>query len=142
MRGDCATSLSSWLYIAERNSLVDFVETYPDHAILVLTPQPPRLDVNFFTRPFRHPTLLATTVMGMAILVALFIPYAIWSTLKKRTAWRIGYFTSVICCSLINMFFTGAMTMFLAQEASVSFETIRDVMRDESWSLVVQDGRM
>ncbi len=41
---------------------------------------------------------------------------------------------------LINAYYGGAMTMFFTSERKIHMESIRDVLRDETWELIIQKG--
>ena len=45
-------SLSTWIWLIERNDLVDFVPNGYDRILLALTPQRPNIDFGLFIRPF------------------------------------------------------------------------------------------
>ncbi len=112
-----------------------------DYFILVLTPQPAKIDMDLFTRPFRDEAwvLIASTVL--ILLLTMVLPFAILPNLFEKTAaWRIIHLVSMLFFVLVNAFYGGAMTMFFTSEVSLPFQEIRDVMRDESWTLIVQKG--
>ncbi len=52
MNGNVAMSWSTWLYLAERDPLMDYSIIVSDQMLMVLTPQPPATDISLFLRPF------------------------------------------------------------------------------------------
>ncbi len=140
--GDFAMSLSEWRYFIERNELMDFVTTSSDYLFLALTPQPAPVDLGVFTRPFKQDAwaLIATTIVVM--LVVTLLPYTLFPNFFEDTqGYRMVHVISMLFFVLINSFYGGAMTMFFTSEIALPFETMRDVMRDHSWKLVVQNGK-
>ncbi len=114
------------------------MEFYHHTSLLVLIPQPPKIDPHLFFRPFTGQSWLWTLLAAAA--VVLFssaatsprLPGAAWRRLAGLT--HAGWFV------LVHAYYCGALTMFFTRAPSIPFNTIRDVMRDDSWKLIVQDG--
>ncbi len=141
IKGDFALSLSSWYYQLDRNPLMDFSIFTWDNMVLILTPQPPQVDLELFTRPFTKDAWLSLAVMVAVLLTAMALPYTLFpSYLESTTAFRIIYFSTMGFFILINAFYGGAMTMFFTSDIRIPLETITDVMRDSTWRLIVQEG--
>ncbi len=136
-------SLSEWRYFIERNPLLDFVPTSADYLYLVLTPQPPKVDLDLFIRPFTDDAWVSIGAMVGVLLGTTIIPYILFPNFFEETnGFRVVQIVTMLFFVLINAFYGGAMTMFFTSEIKVPFEGIRDVMRDDSWVLIVQHGRM
>ena len=50
INGEFMFSLSTWIWLIERNDLVDFVPNGYDKILLALTPQRPKIDFGLFVR--------------------------------------------------------------------------------------------
>ncbi len=48
--------------------------------------------------------------------------------------------TTMLFFVLINAYYGGAMTMFFTSERKIPLESIRDVLRDDTWELIIQKG--
>ncbi len=135
-------SISAWYILPERIPLMDFVQTHMDYFILVLTPQPPRIDMELFVRPFKDESWIGIASMVFVLLITMTIPFILVPTVfENTTAWRIVYLISMLFFVLINAFYGGAMTMFFTNEISLPFQGLRDVLRSDTWQLVVQEGK-
>ena len=51
--GKYPMSVSSWLWLLERDPLLDCVPVLTDNDILVMTPNSPLFDLHLYIRPFR-----------------------------------------------------------------------------------------
>ncbi len=134
-------SLCDWFYIIERNELMDFAPTHFDHMFLVLTPQPAKLDLNLFLRPFQTDTwILILTLLAMMCITSYLVRYCLPSDYERTEAFKTVSFVSMLFFVVVNAFYGGAMTMFFASSVKLPFQDRRDVLRDNSWSLIVQNG--
>ena len=52
VNGKYVFSLSAWMWTIERNTFLDFVPTVRDKQILILIPEPPKIDPGLYLRPF------------------------------------------------------------------------------------------
>ncbi len=135
-------SLSEWLYPLERNELMDFVITSSDHFLLALTPQPAPVDLGVFTRTFKQDAWAWIAVTIAVMMIVILLSYTLLpNSFEKTHGYRMVHVISMLFFVLINSYYGGAMTMFFTSEIALPFETTRDVMRDDSWNLVVQHGK-
>ena len=68
-------SLSTWIWLIERNDLVDFVPNGYDRILLALTPQRPQIDFGLFVRPFTIEAWHGIAVTFAIIIVCIIFPY-------------------------------------------------------------------
>ena len=52
VNGKYVFSLSAWVWTIERNTFLDFVPTVRDKQVLMLIPEPPKIDPGLYLRPF------------------------------------------------------------------------------------------
>ena len=134
-------SLSQWVWNIERYGLLDFVVSCTKRMALVLTPQPPPVDMGLFFRPFRDE---AWTLVGFSIcliFITLIIPFATISFYEETNAKTITTLTAWGFFVLINAYYGGAMTMFFSSELRIPFNGIEDVIQAyPDWKLKMQIG--
>ena len=139
--GDYPTSLNGWMFNLERHSLMDYVLTHDVFLLLVLTPQAPKIDMDLFIRPFQNGAWAGVVSMVFVLIVAMVVPYFYSPISFEETATlKIISVTAMFFFILINAYYGGAMTMFFTSEISIPFEGIRDVIRDDSWNLMIRTG--
>ena len=141
MNGNVAMSWSTWLYLAERDPLMDYSIIVSDQMLMVLTPQPPATDISLFLRPFTSDSWVSLFAMAVIILAAIAIPYTFFSSFfLNSNSYRITHISAMALVILINAFYGGAMTMFFTSDITIPFEGLRDVMRDPSWKPLIKEG--
>ena len=134
-------SLSSWNWIVERNSFLDFVPVIKDREILAVVPSPPEVDAGLFTRPFRNDTWQGIGLMILFGIILLFGPFAFFKSYENSAAMKIVAFTGWTFFVLINAYYGGALTMFFVSEITLPFNTLRDALRVfPQWNLIYQSG--
>ena len=138
--GDYQLSANAWNNKLGRSDMFDFSSFVSDRAILALTPQPASLDLWLFKRPFRNEAWL---VLGIVILVILLTVIALNASIKDASnyaGYRIVVSIGWLFVLLISVYYDGALTMFFSTEVSITFDSIRDVMRAyDDWKLMMQD---
>ena len=75
INGDYMLSLSTWIWLIERNDLVDFVPNGYDKILLALTPQRPKIDFGLFVRPFTNQAWHGIAATFAIILACIILPY-------------------------------------------------------------------
>ena len=68
-------SLSTWIWLVERNDLVDFVPNGYDRILLALTPQRPNIDFGLFIRPFTVQAWRGIGITFAIIITCIILPY-------------------------------------------------------------------
>ena len=68
-------SLSTWIWLIERNDLVDFVPNGYDKILLALTPQRPNIDFGLFIRPFTVQAWRGIGITFAIIITCIILPY-------------------------------------------------------------------
>ena len=68
-------SLSTWIWLIERNDLVDFVPNGYDRILLALTPQRPNIDFGLFIRPFTVQAWRGIGITFAIIITCIILPY-------------------------------------------------------------------
>ncbi len=97
--------------------------------------------MELFTRPFRDEAWILVAATVLILFLSMVLPFALVPNLFEATAaWRIVHLVSMLFFVLVNAFYGGAMTMFFTNDVTLPFQGIRDVMRDDSWNLIVQAG--
>ena len=141
INGKYPISLSGWVYSPERYVLLDFVHLFNDDLLLVLVPQLPRVDFYLFTRPFTQQSwkYIATMTCILVTVAAMSFFMGITST-EQTTGNKLLYIVTMSYFVVLNAYYGGALTMFFTKSPSVPFETLRDVMRNPSWKLIVLEG--
>ena len=139
--GKYPMSLSSWLWVIERDSLLDFVPIIREQLLLTIAPQPHKIDFGLFIRPFRLDTWKGIIVITCIAIVALLVSRKIVLSCEKETGYQMVIFFSWFFFVLINAYFGGALTMFFASEVSLPFNSLRDVFQSlPEWTLLSLKG--
>ena len=141
IKGDYPISLSRWVFNSERFNVLDLVTVTEDTRELVLTPQNEKIDVGLFVRPFTADAwvTILTFILGLAFIQL--VPRTMMPQFEETGSFKIGSTAIWYFFVLINAYFGGALTMFLASEVSVPFESIREVMRSyPTWKLWMHSG--
>lgn len=138
--GDYQLSANAWNNKLERSDMFDFSSFVSDRAILALTPQPADLDLWLFKRPFRNETWLVLGITVLVILALISILYFAVENVTQNRGYKMIVSIGWLFVLLVMVYYEGALTMFFSTEVSVTFDSIRDVMRAyDDWRLMMQD---
>ena len=142
IRGEYPLSLSAWSLRPDRAPLMDFVEFLTDYDILMLTPQQPKVDFDIFFRPFTEKSwvLLFATFLIVALALALKLLIAKKTGHQHNMSSRVIHVFVMLFVVLVNAYYAGALTMFFSTEMKVSFESLKDVLGDPTWKLLIRKG--
>ena len=139
--GDYQMSADAWNEKLERSDMFDFVSFVSDRTILTLIPQAASLDLWLFTRPFRNEVWGVIGLITVVIIIIFVAPYYISKRLTTTSGHRMIESIGWLFFLLISVYYDGALTMFFSTEVSISFNTIRDVIRAyDDWKLMMMDG--
>lgn len=140
IQGKVDLSLSLWIWNLERNAIVDFSIVMSDWEQLCFVPQMPKVDPTLFLRPFTMDSWIAVGVTFLIITGCASIPMTIQYCRQTHSIKIIstsGWYFFV----LLNAFYGGALTMFFANEPSVQFSSVKDVVEAfPSWKFKVREG--
>ena len=138
--GQYDMSLTAWLYQEKRSKFLSFSHVDNRGLVLVATPNVPNIDFGLFLRPF-------TTSAWRGIVGVLLVTYLTSFVIKSRdsdetpTYQQILAMTTWLFFVLLNSFYGGAMTMFFANDITLPFENIRDVIQAyPEWELLLLKG--
>ena len=137
--GQYDLTLSAWRYTKHRSRFVSVSTFITSHRILVTTPNVPNIDFGLFIRP-----LTASSWKGIVgvTLIIISISLIIKSEgLDEAIHHKIFTITAWLFFLLLNAYYGGAMTMFFANDITLPFKNIRDVMRTyPEWKLLMMQG--
>ncbi len=143
VNGKYPLSLSSWIFAPQRQPILDHVHLFDDSLLLVLLPQLPKVDINLFTRPFTRESWSYITAMIFLLSITAILPYVLFpSHIEHAAGHQLVYIIAMLFFVIINAYYGGALTMFFTKSPSAPFETLRDVLRDPVWKLIVLDGKI
>ena len=138
--GQYDISLSSFLYQEKRSRVLSFSTLITAELVLVATPNVPNIDFGLVLRPL-------TTSAWRGIVGVLLVTYLVTFITKFRDSDETPPYQRILSIStctlfvLLNSFYGGAMTMFFANDITLPFENIRDVIRAyPKWELLVFKG--
>ena len=141
INGQFDMSLSAWQWVFNRVELVSFTTVVRQRSQLVLTPQPPKVDVLLYIRPFTDESWGAIGAIMVVMLVCLIFPYLVVRHVESTAGHQMIVLFSWYFFILLNAYYGGAMTMFFTSEATLPFETMKDVIRAyPGWKLLMQSG--
>ena len=135
-------SVSAWGMNLARSKMFDFAQVFRTNQVLVTKPSPPEADLELFIRPFNRS---AWITLGFVILVILtFCLIVDQSNLDDQTAAdglrmfkAVGWLTFV----LIQIYYSGTLTMFFTSDYTVPYDSIIDVFKSSSTvKLMFQKG--
>ena len=139
--GDYLMSADAWNEKLERSDMFDFVSFVSDRTILALTPQSANLDLWLFTRPFRNEVWIVIFLSTVIILAFVIGPYYKNREVFKLQGHRMVCSIGWLFFLLLSVYYDGALTMFFSTEVSISFNSIRDVIRAyDNWKLMMMEG--
>ena len=133
-------ALTYWIISSERYDQVDFIPITKDSMVLASRLESTSFDLTFFLRPFTHDTWVCICSMIVSVTIILLIPTKIIKNPSSNDS-----FKNIVELSLwsffllLNSYYSGAMTMFFANENGLPFQNVRDVMQS-SWKLKFFDG--
>ncbi len=78
-------------------------------------------------------TCILVTVAAMSFFMGI-------TSTEQTTGNKLLYIVTMSYFVVLNAYYGGALTMFFTKSPSVPFETLRDVMRNPSWKLIVLEG--
>ena len=108
---------------------------------MVANPRDPEVDLDLFIRPFRREAWIGITVCTSVILGMTVIPYFILGNYFSTHGFRLFVLTGWLFFVLLEIYFSGTLTMFFTSEAPFPFETVEDVMRAyPKWKLKYEKG--
>ena len=96
INGEFDMSLSAWVWVFNRVDLVSFTTVVRSRSQLVLTPQPPKVDVLLYVRPFTNDSWGAIGVVVLVMIVGLIVPYVVVRNVEST----VGHQVSVDGCSI------------------------------------------
>ena len=133
--GQYDMSLSAWLYQEQRSRVLSFSTLGTQVKFLVTTPQEPNIDFGLLVRPLTNSAWRG--IVGV-LLVTYLATIVIKSNGSEDTTYkRMLAISTWIFFVLLNSFYGGAMTMFFANEVTLPFENIRDVLQAyPEWDLL------
>ena len=141
MKGEYHMSMGPWQWKFERFGLMDFVSLNPNAFVLAVTPQPAKLDMGLFRRPFQDEAWILVLASVIIIVINIKVPYTLLSYYEHTKSFKLSSLFSWLFVLLINAYYGGALTMFFSSELTLPFNSIEDVMRSyPDWNLKFIDG--
>ena len=122
-------SISNWLWTLDRDKLLDFVPIDYGNTVLSITPKRKALDFALFIRPFTHQAWIAILLTTTACFFTLIIPYIFVKAYELGDAHMTAATATWLLFTLINAYYSGALTMFFSTKEQVPFSSIQDVIR-------------
>lgn len=75
-------------------------------------------------------------------MTVLLVPYFIIHYFEDTTSYKLATLSVWYFFVLLNAYYGGALTMFFTSEATIPFETVKDVMRAyPNWKLMYINGK-
>ncbi len=147
--GRAAICFSEWFSYPGRDTHLDFAATTTtSNLVLVLRPQPPRVDMDLFVRPFTRDSWIALGFMSAVLLTGTALPFLLFPGYFSKdgssnsSGYRIVNLSAMGFLILIDAFYGGAMTMFFSTEITIPLNSLRDVLRDDTWMLIIHKGKI
>ena len=141
VNGEADVSGSVWFWVPERHPHLDFVPIFFDPLVVALTPDPHKVDLAFLTRPFARRTWIGIVLSVAVILLAVFVPCFAVSRYENSDAYQATATVAWTFFTLINAYYSGALTMFFASEMNMEFSSLEDVLDAyPTWKLMVLSG--
>ena len=131
-RKNFSMSVSVWEMNTARSQMFDFSPLLMTNQILAIKPTPPRMDLDLFIRPLSKPAWIA---LGFVIVIILMFGLIInkcimvdqtSATDGQKLLMAVGWLTFV----LIQVYYSGTLTMFFTADYTIPYDTIYDVFRD------------
>ena len=112
MKGEYHMSMGPWQWKFERFGLMDFVSLNPNAFVLAVTPQPAKLDMGLFRRPFQDEAWILVLASVIIIVINIKVPYSLLSYYEHTESFKLSSLFSRLFVLLINAYYAGALTMF------------------------------
>ena len=142
MTGKYQMSINSWLWTADRNEILDFVQ--PNRMISIVlchSLKASELDYGLAIRPFTPKvwkSIGVTLIVGLALLCLPHFFIRGWDGMSANSTIKLSLWLFFV---LIQAYYGGAMTMFFATEIVPPFENLREVLQAfPKWNLVFTSG--
>ena len=141
VNGEADVSGSTWFWDPERQPHMDFVPIFFGPLVAALTPDPHQVDFAFLTRPFARRTWVGIALCVAVILLAVFVPCCALGRYEDTDAYQATATVAWTFFTLINAYYSGALTMFFASEMDLEFSKLEDVLDAyPTWKLMVLSG--
>ena len=141
VNGEADVSGSTWFWDPERQPHMDFVPIFFGPLVVALTPDPHQVDFAFLTRPFARRTWVGIALCVAVILLAVFVPCCALGRYEDTDAYQATATVAWTFFTLINAYYSGALTMFFASEMDLEFSKLEDVLDAyPTWKLMVLSG--
>ena len=109
--------------------------------ILVVSTREPEVDLNLFIKPFRREAWIGIGACISAILGLAVLPNFMLSNYFSTQGFRLFVTTGWLFFVLLQIYYSGTLTMFFTSEAPLQFETMHDVIQAyPHWKLLHQRG--
>ena len=122
-------SISNWLWTLNRDPFIDFIPVDYGNTVLALTPKRKALDFQLFIRPFTHQAWIAILITTSVCFTTLIIPYIFVKAYELSDAHMTAATATWLLFTLINAYYSGALTMFFSTKEQIPFSSIQDVIR-------------
>ena len=113
----------------DRDPFIDFIPVDYGNTVLALTPKRKALDFQLFIRPFTNQAWIAILITTSACFMALIIPYIFVKAYELSDAHMTAATATWLLFTLINAYYSGALTMFFSTKEQIPFSSIQDVIR-------------
>ena len=141
VRREYQIAISSWIMNEGRLDMFDFVPIIRDRMVLIAKPQRDPIDPGLFIRPFQRDAWYMIGITGTIIIGCLVIPTLLAPKFTRTTSFKMVTSIGWLLFMLIEIYYSGALTMFFSTEVSLPFETTREVMKAyDDWKLMMQAG--
>ena len=141
MRHEYQLSISTWVWNENRNDMFDFITIIGDRMVLIAKPQRDPIDPGLFIRPFQTNAWYVIGITVAVIIGCLVIPTMFAPKFSDTGSFKVVSSIGWLFFMLIEIYYSGALTMFFSTEVSLPFETATDVMRAyDAWKLMMQYG--
>ena len=137
INGNYDFSLARWFYTPERQKILDFVDIGADRGVLALHKESLTFDMNMLIKPFTKNVWFIILISTLTV----FSLQAIFMYFGKIGAQKVLKFATLISFVFLHAYYAGAMTMFFTSKPTLSFTTLRDVLKAvPEWKLVFLKG--
>ena len=109
--------------------------------VLVVSQREPAIDYDLFIRPFRREAWYGIAACICVLLGMVVLPYYIRRDYFSTNGFRLIVTTGWLFFVLLEVYYSGTLTMLFTNEAQLTFETVQDVVKAyPSWKLMHQKG--
>lgn len=124
--------------------MFDFIPVVPDGLLVAMYPTPPEYDLELFIRPYSKDSWWMVGLTTLVLLVLYYVPQFFPIVQKHRSELQsvrmvqsIGWYFFM----LLEVYYSGALTMFFSTEIGVPFETMKEAMQAyPEWKMQLQRG--